>query len=255
MAQSYFIIEKGIIERTDLSIYEKMCCVVLAKWASESRPFFDMATLADQMSCDEYTARATIKQLKLKGLISSEEEVSSQYAIPRIIKAEAVSGLDPITYSDTALISVETRAKKLSKEEMIEKVRDILEESINDSEARIILNFADDDLDKIEACYRKARQQPVSDKVEALMMELQRKEAPLRSVSETVEVVEKPLIQEVVEAPFEEKASTLATASEEKSDKPWYLDEDVDDIIKPPSGNQINTNMLNKMRAYGKMRK
>ncbi len=99
MSISYFILEKGIIEREDLSIYEKMCCVVLAKWAAEEREGFDTLTLAREMSCTEHKASETIRRLKQKGFIQSESP-SEEIPTPRVIKAENVEGLEPISFDE-----------------------------------------------------------------------------------------------------------------------------------------------------------
>ena len=243
MAKSYFILEKGIIERDDLTIYEKMCCVVLAKWAAESVVSFDMATLAIQMSCTENKAKETIEKLKYKGFIESEGKEETDYRPPRIIKAEHVDGLEPLDFSEKS-------DQKMTKEDLVAKIHDLIDEPINDSEARIILNFANENFEKIEFCYKKAKKMQVSDKIEALMMELQKKEV------HKVKVVEAPVKDASIKEAKLEKEEIKK--DEPQCEKLWYLDGDEDgdiDVIKPPSGNQINTNMLNKMKAYGKLRK
>lgn len=277
--------EKGIIERQDLSIYEKMCCVVLAKWATEEIEEFNMVTLAEEMSCTLSKAKETIRQLKSKGFIQSIDQEDFVEQIPRIIKAEDVEGLEPVNFASPA-------APK-SKEVLMDEVRTIVTEPLNDSETKIILNFAGDDIEKIKLCYKKAKNMQVGDKVEALMMELQRKEKPpaklppmteeildeevilegllleKNSVNEEAEdlVDANEIIQEISEEipdevifneesdSKEEDNQDLKSESDKKEERPWYLeddDEEVNDIIKPPSGNQINTNMIHKMKAYKK---
>lgn len=234
MARSYFILEKGIIEREDLSIYEKMCCVVLAKWASESIVSFNMSTLATQMSCSEGKAKATVQKLKDKGFIELEATSAFDSKLPKIIKAENVNGLEPIDFRHSEKDNV-------SKEDLIEHVRALIDEPINDSEARIILNFANEDFEKIKSCYKKAQKMQISDKIEALIIELQRKEEAPPKAKEPVEDDQN----------IENNLSTQV-------EKPWYLDDDDDlddEVIKAPSNNQINTNVLNKMKAYGKFGK
>lgn len=253
MAVTYFILEKGILERDDLSIYEKMCCVVLAKWASEDMAGFDTITLAREMSCTVNKASETIKQLKAKGFIQMDEESAFSDQAPRIIKAEQVEGLTPLDFEET-----ETPAP-LTREMLTQGVRDIIEETINDSEARIILNFANDDLDKIRRCYKKAKNMQIGDKIEVLMMELQRKESFVSEDNHKVappkepSVIEEKVINTHQHIQQEDKGqipSQMSSPSpQEKSERPWYLDDE--DIIKPPS-TQINTNMIQKMKAYKK---
>lgn len=244
MARSYFILEKGIIEREDLSIYEKMCCVVLAKWASESIVSFNMSTLATQMSCSEGKAKATVQKLKDKGFIELEDKVSSNSKPPKIIKAENVDGLKPIDFNYS-------EHPKTSKEDLLTQVRALVDEAINDSEARIILNFANEDLEKIKRCYKKAKNMQISDKIEALIIELQRKEVVPPKLEERA--------KKEMSLEKEHKVKDKPKAEDKPSVevKPWYLDDDEveDDVIKGPSDNQINTNVLNKMKAYGKFGK
>jgi hypothetical protein len=214
----------------------------------ESVVSFDMATLAIQMSCTENKAKETIEKLKHKGFIESEGKEEADYRPPRIIKAEDVDGLEPLDFSEKS-------DQKMTKEDLLAKIHDLIDEPINDSEARIILNFANENFEKIEFCYKKAKNMQVSDKIEALMMELQKKEV------HTVKVVEAPVKEvPVTEVPIKEVKleKEEIKKGDTQCEKPWYLDGDEDgdlDVIKPPSGNQINTNMLNKMKAYGKLRK
>lgn len=239
MEMSYFIIEKGIVERTDLSIYEKMCCVVLAKWATEELQQFDMVMLAEQMSCTLNKAKETISLLKQKGFIQSEEKEEREVALPKIIKAKDVEGLEPVKFNETA-------SKNLSREELLEEVRQIIDEAINDSEARILLSFANDDIERIRNCYKKARNLQVVDKIEALMMELQKKEEKKEQVVEVAEVAEENKEEKDTDKKVEQ-------ASDKKNEeKPWYLDdeEDDDEVIKPPQKSQINTHVINKMKSY-----
>jgi len=271
MMTSYFIIEKGIVERLDLSIYEKMCCVVLAKWAIEDVEDFDMEMLAEQMSCTVNKAKETIRQLKQKGFIESEGQETKEAQPPRIIKAQDVEGLEPILFD-------ETPKQPPTKEELIAGVREIISEPINDSEAKIILNFAGEDLEKIKFCYKKAVNLQVGDKIEALMMELQRKEKPPATLPPIESVVEpqrsksteqrsekndildeeRDVYREVTDVYKEEKEMPVMEdmlVEEKVSEKPWYLDdndEPLEEIIKSTKSNQINTHMIHKMKAYKK---
>ncbi len=230
MATSYFILEKGIIERQDLSIYEKMCCVVLAKWATEEIDTFNMETLSEEMSCSLNKAKETISQLKAKGFIQSIGKEENE-KVSRIIKARDVEGLEPINFGLTK--------PELTKADLLMQVRTIIEEPINDSEAKIILNFAADDIEKIKLCYKKAKNMQVGDKIEALMMELQRKEKTPATLP-----------------PITEKLDN-SNSPTEKKERPWYLDEGdegADPVapMKQTPETQINTTMIHKMKAYKK---
>ena len=61
---------------------------------------------------------------------------------------------------------------------LIDQVFEIVEENINDREARIILSFANNDIELIREKYKAAKRSQVSDKIEMLINELQRKDEP-----------------------------------------------------------------------------
>jgi len=212
---SYFILEKGIIEREDLSIYEKMCCVVLAKWAAEEKEGFDTLTLAREMSCTERKATETIRQLKQKGFIQSEGPSEASPA-PRVIKAENVEGLKPIRFEEA-----DKSDRPLSREDLMAGVQDIIEETINDSEARIILNFAGDDLEKVKRCYKIAKNMQISDTIEALIIELQRKEKP----PATLETINRQVKNSV--GPYKETKDYVTKTKVVESSNELYKSDDL----------------------------
>lgn len=65
-----------------------------------------------------------------------------------------------------------------NREALVTQVIDMIEEPINDRQARIILGLAEYDLDKVKKCYLAAQNTQVSDKIDMLIHELQKKEEP-----------------------------------------------------------------------------
>ncbi len=171
---SYFVLEKEIIESDELSIYEKMCCVVLAKWATQDIANFDTNTLAREMSCTVNKAQETLQKLKSKKLIMIDDDTENsenseeKFSKLKIIRSEDVIGIKPL--------KLDNEIKNKSRENLIDELNDIIEEKITDSEARIILNFANNNIEKIKRCYKIARKMQVSDNIAALIMQLQKKE-------------------------------------------------------------------------------
>lgn len=59
---------------------------------------------------------------------------------------------------------------------LVDQVYEILDEQINEREARIILSFADNDIEKIREKYKVAKRSQINDKIEVLINELQKKD-------------------------------------------------------------------------------
>ena len=64
------------------------------------------------------------------------------------------------------------------KEQLVEDVMAMIDEPINDRQARIILGLAEYDLDRVQKSYLVAQNTQVSDKIDMLIHELQKKEEP-----------------------------------------------------------------------------
>lgn len=185
---NFFKISSMVVEREDLNIYEKMCCVVLSKFFQEGHDEeLSMTDLAKLMGVEEMAAKGAFFSLKKKGILESQE---SEIKPGTIIKAEEVTSL-PV--HDITL----TYDEKLS------RVYEIIDENINDREAKIILGFAGNDLEKIKEKYKIAKGTQFQDKIEVLIHELQKKdhgriikkaEVPSESI-ETFKFIEEPQTQ------------------------------------------------------------
>lgn len=112
---------------------------------------------------------------------------------------------------------------------LIDQVYEIIDENINEREARIILSFADNDIDRIKEKYKIAKLSQINDKIEVLINELQRKER-------------KPVVIRQVDPNGEE-------INENHNQGDIKLEEDA-----PPMG-QINIANLNKMKMYSQFSK
>lgn len=260
MSGNLFQVETNLIDRNDLNIYEKMCSVVLARYAgrSEFSNMLSLKVIALRMGCSEAQAEKALNSLIEKKLVMLEdsEKIEPELLIEpakvnsKVIRSESVLASEPKESPFKHLESFEddevkpqkkkrSSAKKPSavKEEkqtpapataahesekvtkppkakakekqgsdeelevlkavqnlaktarpvvpkqareglqdLIDQVFEIVEENINDREARIILSFAGNDIELIKEKYRIAKRSQVSDKIEMLINELQKKD-------------------------------------------------------------------------------
>lgn len=70
------------------------------------------------------------------------------------------------------------KAPVTNREVLVTQVMEMIEEPINDRQARIILGLAQYDLDKVRKCYVLAQKAQVSDKIDMLIHELQKTDEP-----------------------------------------------------------------------------
>lgn len=172
----FFSISTQIVDREDLNIYEKMCCVVLARFFQDgSYEELSMTELAKHMSVEEIVAKGAFYSLRTKGILESLE---TEVKPGTIIKA---SEMNDVPVNDTIL----------TYDQKINRIFEIIEENINEREAKIILGFAGNDLDKVKEKYKVAKASQFQDKIEVLIHELQRKEHG--RIIKKEEVDEKPI--------------------------------------------------------------
>ena len=162
---NFFSISTMVIDRDDLNIYEKMCCVVLARFfQNESEKDLTMSELAKHMGVEELVAKGAFYSLKAKGILESQE---ADIKPGTIIKANDVNDLPEAPPVDEIILSYDQK---------INRVYEIIEEKINEREAKIILGFAGNNLEKIREKYKVAKASQFQDKIEILIHELQKKE-------------------------------------------------------------------------------
>ncbi len=75
---NYFNISTAVVDRTDLTIYEKMACVVMARYANRSQfeGLLNIAVIADKMGVTPAMAQKALDQLVQKGLLTLPEELT-----------------------------------------------------------------------------------------------------------------------------------------------------------------------------------
>jgi len=186
----WFSLSTKVLDREDLNIYEKMCYVYLARFFQEERESLTLEDLAGAMGVTEMVAKGAFFALRTKGLIESEQSTPPG----TIIKASNLQ------------------------EDVLDQVCHLIEEPINRKEARIILNFAGGDLNKIRDKYKIAKASQFQDKVEVLIHELQKKDRP------------------------------KIIKSDEDKTQPFNFEDAEEDRPKT----QVNTFQLNQMQKYRK---
>ena len=205
---NFFSISALVVDRKDLTIYEKMCCVVLARFfQDETLEDITMEQLAKHMSVEEIVAKGAFYSLRAKGILESLE---AEVKPGTIIKAEEVQAVPEASENEVVL----------TYDQKVLKVFEIIDEKINEREARIILSFAGNDLEKIRDKYKIAKASQFQDKIEVLIHELQKKEHG--RIIKKEEILDK-------EKPFKEFA----------------FEEEVQNT-------QINTYKINLMKKYAK---
>lgn len=248
MSKTWFPIQNGLIDRHDLNIFEKMCSIVMARYADKAE--FDhlltIEAIAKKMGCSKEETERAIIGLIQKGLLDLEDAGSEQ-----ILHQASIEAAKPITFNNIGKQSaiensVDVEAPKVSKpakadfDSLTSSLYDIIEEKINDREARIILNFGNHDLELIEKCYRTVKASGTHDVMEALLEALQSTDKkPVSQVKETSvsemsdEVSGISEVSEVTKA-MSDMRSTMTT-------------------VEPKVGGQINLVNINKMKLYKEM--
>jgi hypothetical protein len=196
----WFSLSTKVLDREDLNIYEKMCYVYLARFFQEETESLTTEILAQAMGVEEIVAKGAFFALRTKGIISSQSTINPGTII---------------------------KAKDMEKD-ILELVCDLIDEPINVKEAKIILNFAGGDLDKIKEKYKIAKASQFQDKVEVLIHELQKKGSSkiIKEGSDQVKSFD-----------FDDTEG----------------DESVDDSdTKDNQKSQVNTYQINQMRKYQK---
>lgn len=198
----FFRVSSEVVDRDDLSVYEKMCCVVLAKFFQEDIEL-TMEDIARSMNVEPLIAKGAFYSLKRKGILESS---SPSVKAGTIIKAEQAEKLKPHSYDDK-----------------VQQVFEIIDEKINEREAKIILNFAENNVERVKEKYMIAKSSQYQDKIEVLIHELQKKP--------TSRIIKKEAMDETVKV--------LEDFSHEE-------------ISEKKQSSQVNTYKINLMKKYQK---
>ncbi len=100
MPNTAFSVEMNLIDRNDLNIYEKMCSVVLARYAgrAEFSNMLNINVIAIRMGCEVKDAEKALNSLIKKKLVTLEDAgtiepdllVEPQKVSSRVIKSEGI---------------------------------------------------------------------------------------------------------------------------------------------------------------------
>lgn len=158
-------INKNILYSKELNSNEKMILFLLT---SESGKKLNSQFFIDYLGCSKKELELSFNNLVSKGYLSLENDSSK-------IKKDGKS------YDKVSL--EEFDVKKYEND--IERLYEIIDDPINDRQARIILNMAKNDLSLIEENYKKASNSQFSDKIGILIKELQNKKFEVKKDSES----------------------------------------------------------------------
>lgn len=167
-------ISAGLLDREDLDIYAKMCCILLAQAAQEEREApLRLEDLASKMGCTLRTAGNALDKLIKKGLLIEEPDLELTE-----LKEEARRVRKKDKQSPTARFEEFDAAPKRSISQQLEILRSFIHEPATDGALRIILNMAEGNIDRIRSAYQNAADMQISDTLEATMNILQHGETP-----------------------------------------------------------------------------
>lgn len=161
------LISSSLLDREDLDIAAKMCCILLAQAAQEEpRSPLSLEGLARRMGCSVQTAGMALEELIDKGLLMEEPALELTE-----LKTEArrVRRRD----QESPAVNFQTFDVKPSFKDQLEALRGFIREPSADGTLRIILNMAGGDVERIRAAYQHAVSRGGPDTLEALMDLLQ----------------------------------------------------------------------------------
>lgn len=171
------LISASLLDREDLDIYAKMCCITLARAAQEaSGGPLSLEELARRMGCTSRAAGIALEQLIDKGLLIEETALELTE-----LKSEAQRVIRKDRQSPTATFEAFDKPKRSPKQQL-ETLRSFIREPATDTTLRIILNMAGGDVEKVRSAYQSAAALQISDTLEALMHTLQQADAPPQPV-------------------------------------------------------------------------
>ena len=255
--QAWFKLSSNIVDREDLSIYEKMCCVVLARYSEDENINGDISIeqLAVKMGVEDIIAKGAFYSLMSKGMLEladqtqiikpgtiikadKQAEIKSEEeeAVEEALKEELNEELKEETVSVDSGFEISDLV--LSASDKIKRVCEIVDEKISDREARIILSFADNDLKKVIDKYKVAKASQYQDKIEVLMHELQKKEKVKSNIIKKSDFKEKDVENK---EPNKESKKELNKESTEEISQDMHLRK-----------TQVNTYKINLMKKYNK---
>jgi len=143
--------------------------------------------LAEKSHGKEHAAGDVVKRGEVEDAKRMEVLKEVEQLDPELIKKSIHEQSDSVrawieeseTATGTSAASTVQNPATLNREALVENVMEMIDEPINDRQARIILGLAEYDLEKVKKCYTVAQNAQVTDKIDMLIHELQKKdEAP-----------------------------------------------------------------------------
>lgn len=157
-------IDEEIIKNRQLNVYEKMILIVLVM---ESDEILTANDFVSYLSCSQAVVKENLETLVQKGYLKE---------MP-LLKKEKNSSI-----KDWELDTFEAYENK------IDLLHEMIEEPINDRQARIILNLAKNNLELIEEKYKEAVYSQFSDKIGLLVKKLQHKQEERKKSSQKTQI-------------------------------------------------------------------
>ncbi len=209
----YFNLSTTIVDRTDLTIEEKMASVVMARYANNKafEGLISLEIIAKKMGVSVAMAETALNGLKEKGLISSEEDIlpkvqdnESKEVVSNVLKNDQKAKpviFQPINKGDAK----SDNGKTSYDEETIDKIRNIFEEVVPKNRVKILIGLAGGDVDRLTNAYYTVKKTHKYDVIDALADYLQQ---PAASSSESIKSAQQD-VEEYLELSDDEVSELL----------------------------------------------
>ncbi len=157
---TYFNLSTDIVDRTDLTINEKMACVVMARYANRKafEGLLSTAIIAQKMGVSEAVAQQTIDQLAEKGLLIAQFDIASvnqQQTLNQVPTPTIKNSVDPL-----------------------DDLAEIFDEVVSRAQLRILFGLAGQNAEVLKQAYFKVHAQCDENIIETLAEYLQTGELP-----------------------------------------------------------------------------
>lgn len=198
----YFLVGSAIVDRDDLTLYEKMACVVLARYTGQDA-FHDLLTVevvARKMSTSVENARKALEGLVAKGMILKEsaERITQESEAPKEQVSKGAQLAPAVQVSPAVFESFDRPKAEITSDQLLE----IFDEVMTKRQVLILFELAGRDLEVLKSAYHQVKQTHPFDMVDALSEYLQRDVAPRQpsAASESSAPSEPPLKEAEAEA-------------------------------------------------------
>ncbi|MCK8059418.1 MULTISPECIES: hypothetical protein [unclassified Fusibacter] len=230
----YFYVSTSVIDRDDLTLQEKMACVVIARYANQ--PAFEgllsVDILALKMGVDSKEAKVALEGLMKKGMIERESVERLEPHHSNVLKnnaSAAAASFEPIVES------VDKKDIEEEKPVTSDDVKAIFEEVVSKRQALILFELAGRNLTTLKSVYEKTKAKDPFDVIEALADALQGIDSEDDNESDT-RVADESGTRSVEESSGHELLSSVETESLfEELEKKAVATQD------PTSGHKVNT--------------